>query len=375
MLNVAVGATMAYSSEGAVRLLDGMGTYTVNLLEQYQRNPQIHAMPCVFKSIREACKAPKIHEGRYILEKNILVGNVLKPRFNCLETGFSLFHATDYHVPRLKNTPVLATVHDAIMFKHTDMVNPRFRRAKNFFMKRFMQYADHYITGSKAMIDDLVNYWGIPEEKISVIYNGVAESWFDRILDAERHQILQKMGLFKPFFLATGTLQPRKNFERIIAAFQHLPAPLQKEVELVIVGKIGTVSDKLLAVIKEAETRGNVKWLNYVDQTALKALYQSAQALVFPSLSEGFGIPILEAFASKTPVITSNLSSMPEVAGDAALLVDPYQVDDIMQAMQNILEDKSLRDDKIARGIERVSMFSWKRCADQTIKIYKQLVA
>jgi alpha-1,3-rhamnosyl/mannosyltransferase len=143
---------------------------------------------------------------------------------------------------------------------------------------------------------------------------------------------MEKFGLAPGYFLFVGTLQPRKNVERIVAAYKSLPSELQEERHLVIAGQAGWGSASLLTQIQSLQQEGKCSWLKYVAAEDLKTLYQCAGAFVFPSLWEGFGIPVLEAFASRVPVITSNLSSLPEVAGDAAILIDPYSVSDLREA-------------------------------------------
>jgi glycosyltransferase involved in cell wall biosynthesis len=374
MLKLGLGATSIYSDDGSMRQkLDGIGVYTSNLLEEFQQFKDVSVSPCVFSSSPNVFQHEKMSTAGLIHEGNFTINNLLSKRFNIIDKEFDIFHATDYRVPKLKKTPVVATILDAIMLKTPEFANQRFRRTKNFLMKRFMQYADRYIAISSAIIDDLVNYWGVPEDKISVIHCGIASSWLQVIGEEERKKTLNQLGVSKPFFLAVGTLQPRKNFERIIDAFQSLPDALKNEYELIIVGKVGSNCDAALTKIQEAQKTGSVKWLNHIDEHSLKVLYQSSKALVFPSLAEGFGLPILEGFASRIPVITSNLSSMPEIAGNAAIQVDPYQTDEIAEAMNRLVNHSDFAEALIEKGSTRVLDFSWQKCARETFSLYEEL--
>lgn len=181
------------------------------------------------------------------------------------------------------------------------------------------------------MVPDLVEYWGVDENQISVIYQGISDWWLEKISVAEKEVVLNKFNLKKKFFLSVGTLQPRKNFSRIIQAYQLLPEAVQKEYKFVLVGKDGWQSTEIRNEIMRMTAENKVAWLQYVTQKELRILYQSAQLLLFPSLSEGFGWPILEAFASSIPVITSNTTSLPEIAGNAAYFVNPCSVEEISQ--------------------------------------------
>ncbi|MCD6040206.1 MAG: hypothetical protein K0S27_1606 [Gammaproteobacteria bacterium] len=291
-----------------------------------------------------------------------------------LEKKIDLFHAPDYLIPRFKKIPVLATLHDAIMLKHPAWCNPNFRKLKNFLIKNSLQWADHFIAISKAMVPDLIEFWGVDEKKISVIYQGISDWWLEKVPDEEKNHVLEKLNIKKNFCLSVGTLQPRKNFTRIIQAYEQLPAAMQKEHKLVLVGKDGWQSTQIRHDIMRATTENKAIWLQYVSQKELRILYQSAQLLLFPSLSEGFGSPILEAFASNIPIITSNLTSLPEIAGNAAYFVNPYSIEEITQGMITLLTNPSLCATLIKRGRERVQEFTLKKCAEETFKVYQKLL-
>lgn len=172
-----------------------------------------------------------------------------------------------------------------------------------------------------------------------------------------------------------GTLQPRKNLQRVLEAFQQLPKAVRREHPLVIVGRDGWSNEELLPQLEALQQRGEGRWLSYLPQTEVLALLQSAEALVFASLYEGFGLPVIEAFAAQCPVIASNTTSVQEVAGDATWSVDPSSVESISAAMLNVLQQNDHREQKIQRGLARAQQYTWQACAQQTLDVYRKVLA
>ncbi len=360
--------------------IDGIGVYTRNLLAEYQRlNYQV--IPVMFPSIRNLSVKPQLPQSLvfpypYSIESLTALLTPLGAILNQnIAKKISIFHATDYRIPKFKKIPVVATLHDAIMLKHPEWSNRSARNIKNWMMKTSVKWAQHFITGAAAIIPELVEYWGVDENKIDVVHHGIDDCWLAAIPAAEKARVLEKYKLPANFLLFVGTLQPRKNIDRIIKAFKQLPFELQREHKLVLVGKNGWQTQELLEEIKQLSANNTGVWLEYVPFDDLRALYQSAKLFLFPSLHEGFGMPILEAFASKTPVITSNITSMPEVAGDAAYLIDPYNVEQLQQAMYTLLSDTNLCLRYIQKGLNRVTQFSWKASAEKTLAIYQKLLS
>jgi len=202
----------------------------------------------------------------------------------------------------------------------------------------------------------------------------VGERWFESEPVSRIAAVQASYALAPGYLLFVGTLQPRKNVARIVEAFGRLPAQISAGRELVIAGKAGWRADDLVATLRSAAGAGRVRWLDYVDANDMHALYQGAAGFVFPSLYEGFGLPVLEAFASGIPVITSTTTSLPEVAGDAALLVEPTDVDAIAEAMASILEDSVLASRLRTAGLARARTFTWARCASKTVSVLRSLL-
>ena len=289
--------------------------------------------------------------------------------------AIDVFHATDYRIVRM-DCPVVATLHDALPISHPEWCSPRLRAVKNWLQKRAAQKADHVIAVSRFAVRELVECFGVDERRISVVHNGVGAEWFEAPPAEARDATLARHGLKPGYFLFVGTLQPRKNVERLLQAYLALPPVLRAARQLVIVGAPGWRSDDLVRQISAARQRGeNVAWLSELtDAAQLRHLYAGAGALVFPSLYEGFGIPVLEAFAAGLPVVASNATSLPEVCQGAALEFDPLSVPELSAAMTSMVRDDALRARCIAAGRRRALELTWDITARRTAAVYHSLL-
>ncbi len=291
-----------------------------------------------------------------------------------LDNQIDLFFAPDHHIPRFKNIPVVATIMDAIPLAHPKFVSQHLRRFKNSAFKKTVHWADHIVTISEYSKKDIIKYFAIEEEKISVVPLGVNDKFFDRVPEIEKQKVLEKYNLKLNFFVFVGTLQPRKNILRLIEAFELLPLEIQSTNPLVIIGKYGWGEEKLLKKLQKTDLNINIHWLQNVNDNELYALLQSAIGMVYPSLYEGFGLPLLEGFASKIPVITSNCTSLPEVGKDAVLYVDPFDSKDISKKMATLVFDKTLREEFVIKGSVRVKQFTWEVSAKKHIEVFKKVL-
>lgn len=250
---------------------------------------------------------------------------------------------------------------------------PKMHQLKQqLYLKYITRYQLASATGliavSKATKEDLVKRAGINPEKISVVYEGYDKKLFKPV---KQEIVRNRLKYFDievgKYFLFVGTIQPRKNLERLIQAFSKTTGT-----NLVIAGSKGWLSEAIYKLPRKLSIEDRVKFLGYVPEKDLPALYSGAQALVFPSLFEGFGLPILEAQACGCPVITSNISSMPEVAGKGALYVNPYSVDDIVKGMERV-QSTGYRVQLIKNGFENIKRFSWEKCAAQTLEVLESV--
>jgi glycosyltransferase involved in cell wall biosynthesis len=285
-----------------------------------------------------------------------------------------LLFETAHTLPLLKNPKLksLITVHDlgAEYLGHMHQVKQRLYLA--LMTKLQLKFADRIIAVSNATKKDLVERIGLPTKKIEVVYEGFNEELLS--------QTDPKGNIFKQFdiqkgnyFLFVGTIQPRKNLHRLIEAYVEIYGTAQKPPELVLAGGKGWLADPIYQHVYTFGLQDKIKFTGRVDDQTLVALYKNALCFVFPSLFEGFGLPILEAFSFGCPVITSNTSSTPEVAGDAALLVDPYDVSAIASAMKRLAKDPKLRTDLAKKGKVQVKKFSWENAAKETLKIVESM--
>lgn len=361
--------------------LDGIGTYSSALwrgLHDLEKElaHDIRIKPYAFGRDlpHMPCGTPSQLAARFPV--HALLSGVLKlPLANsqAIARDVDLFHATDHHIPRIAGVPTVATVMDVIPMLHPEWIKNDLRTLKSWLFNTAIRKADHIITISEFSKQDMVEHLNIAPERISVTPLGVEKAYFERINAVKRSAVLAQYGLKPGFFLFVGTLQPRKNVLRILKAFRQLPADVRREHPLVIVGRDGWNNEELLPQLATLEEQGEGRWLSYLPQPDVMALLQSAGALVFPSLYEGFGLPVIEAFASQCPVIASNSTSVPEVAGDAAWLVDPYSVDSIQAAMREVLSQAVLREERVQRGLKRALDYTWSECARQTLEIYRKV--
>lgn len=360
--------------------LDGIGVYTRELyraLQPIMTSEQSALMPFVMG----ADEVAEVDGQRALVlikrfGRHVLQAVTLGQRLNCshIKPEMNFFHATDHYIPFLRKTFVLATVMDIIPLIHPEWVTARHRKIKNWLFKKMILSAGHVITISEYSKQDLIKHLGIPPERISVTPLGVNPFYFEPVSAEYQTSVLAEHGLNPGFFLFIGTLQPRKNLEALLDAHACLPEAVQKAHPVVIVGQAGWKVEALLSRVEALSLEGKVKWLQYLPQDDVLVLLKNAQALVFISLYEGFGLPVLEAFAAGVPVIASETTSIPEVAGDAAYLLDPQDKQAIAEAMMHMIEDEDLRQACIEKGQARARLFSWARCAAETFQVYRKIM-
>ncbi|WP_236199169.1 glycosyltransferase family 4 protein [Pseudomonas pseudonitroreducens] len=381
-MRVGLGVTV-WAKGSIAGHLDGIGVYTRALwyaLSQnaQQKNSDLSLYPYAFgRQLPELeCGLPAKLGDRFSIHalRSTLCGAPVGLSAKTRER-IELFHATDHHIPQLRGVPVVANVMDLIPLLHPEWAASGLRSLKNWLFTRTVRSAEHLITISEYSKQDLINHLGIASERISVTPLGVAPEYFEKISPAEVTQTLAELRLQPGFFLFVGTLQPRKNLSRVLAAHKSLPADIRRRHPLIVVGRTGWKADELLTELQDLERRGEGRRFEYLPGRTVRALLQSASTLVFPSLYEGFGLPVIEAFAARCPVITSNTTSLPEVAGDAAILIDPTQTDAIAAAMRRILEEPEQTALRADLGLQRAFRYSWEACASETLEVYRRIRA
>ncbi len=356
--------------------VDGIGTYTTELLK-YGASQDSEEPPLrVVFGKKFAAAMPSSYALPMVYSAAAATAAMTGLPFlgaGKLESKIDLFHATDHYIPKLHRTPVVATIMDVIGIRHPEWVNPSLRHFKNALFKKAVGWADQIITISDYSATDIADWLGNSSPKITSIPLGVSEDYFQTVPADKKVQTLAKYDLQPGYFIAVGTLQPRKNVARIVQAHALLPAAMRKQHPLVVVGQNGWRTDELMVTLAQLEADGAGRWLKYVPRQDLFALLQCAQALVFPSLYEGFGLPVLEGFASAIPVITSNTTSLPEVTGDAALLVNPVSIEEISHAMRQVIEQPEVRASLISKGLMQAEKFTWQQTAQRTLEVYRSM--
>lgn len=355
--------------------VDGIGTYTRELMAAMPPSAQLQ--PYLFDAPASLWQGatPAMSFGPFAWQAlaatlpGVDFGGVRR----ALCSGIDVIHATDHLVPRLRGMPVVATIFDAIPLSHPEWVRYRFKGLKNELWRRTAFWAQHVITISDYSRQEIATHFRLPEERITAIPLGVGSQWFAPVDEAVGESVRVRCALPNRYFVSVGTLQPRKNINRLLLAHASLPEHLQREFPLIVVGKPGWGCEDVIAQFTGGALK-YVRWLQHLPDADLQVVIKRATALVFPSLHEGFGLPVLEAFAAGVPVVASNTTSIPEVAGDAALLIDPLRIDELADAMRRIAENSGLASQLIARGRHRVRAFTWQACAEKTLRVYESMV-
>ncbi|MBI3811892.1 MAG: glycosyltransferase family 4 protein [Nitrospirae bacterium] len=286
---------------------------------------------------------------------------------------YDLYHETNY-IPMPFDGPTIITVFDLsfYLYRETHPID-RIRHLEKYFYPR-LNLANHFITISEASRQEMVKHLGLPLNKITVTYLGF-DDYFKPVTGDAVTSAISQYGLQAGFYiLCLGTLEPRKNITAVLQAYAMLPKRIQLKYPLVLAGGKGWLMDNLEDEIRRLGIASTTVLTGYVPREHLPALYSGAAVFVYPSLYEGFGLPPLEAMACGTPVITSNVSSLPEVVGDAGIMVDPYDVKRLRDEIKRVLEDSSLRASLGERGVARAKQFTWENCARQTLDVYKRVM-
>ena len=295
---------------------------------------------------------PLEYPGRYSLSA------ILMPP-KCLD-DFDIIHCPTVAAPFFfkPNAKVVMTVHDLIPLLFPQWHILRRRLYFKFFLNYRFRFVDQFIAVSAHTKKDLIRCFGISPQKISVVHEGAAEHFSPGNGDKQ------------DYFLAVGTIEPRKNLRRIIKAFLQVREKTNPPHKLLIAGAKGWNCQKDIMLMKQHWP--HIEMLGYVPDKNLPELYRRATCLIYPSLYEGFGLPVIEAMACGCPVITSNLSSLPEIAGDAAIQINPYNTDELAGAMIRLAGDQSLQRELANSGLKRSTEFTWDHCARQTLAVYEK---
>jgi glycosyltransferase involved in cell wall biosynthesis len=350
----------------ALSRLDRQNTYC--LIGSPEKAGEIGALPPNFKTVP-------------FLQPDTTVRGYFEFRVILRRLGCDLVHIPHlFWMPRALPCPYVMTVHDVLEHMSRAREKSGLRRSIHFHLtRRVLMGAARVFAVSKFTKSELEKLFGIPANRIEVIYNAIDERFLHgHATQADRDLIEQRYIVNYPFLLYAGRISPHKNLVRIIEAFSALKAELAKEnkypdLKLIIIGDELSKHPDLRRTVIKSGVQNDVRFLGFVPIDVLRIFYDMAKIFVFPSLYEGFGLPPLEAMVHGTPVVTSNTSSLPEVVGNAAVLVNPENVFEIRRALQRVLADQLLREKMKQRSYEQSQLFSWDKSASRVLQVYEEV--
>lgn len=360
----------------------GVSRYTNNLVYALSQEKEV-ALSFFGASYRQFDQLNQIADGlldlsdqsmKYIkrLPPSLLAG-LWRLGFNKIHQtmpNVDVFHSWDWLQPPDTEIPIVSTIHDLALLRYPETAHPRIKKMHERSWKVLKKHRSHLIAVSESTKNDVVKYLGYPPYLVHVVYEALPQEYrltSDRLTEEKYDELRVKLGLNRPYILFVGTREPRKNLKRLIQAWE----PLAKDIALLVAGADGwdSSADFNTSLMQEK----GLRFLGRVSDGELAVLYGEAELFAYPSLYEGFGLPILEAFHEGTPVLTSNISGILEVAGNACELVDPLEVEGIRQGILNIFSENAQEQQKrLQRMIIRSQMFSWEKTAQESIKVYAQ---
>ncbi|MCB9139813.1 MAG: glycosyltransferase family 4 protein [Caldilineaceae bacterium] len=365
----------------AVHQHAGLSRYATRLIEHLWREQRDRADLTLFYNAHsghtlppglQAIPARTLDQGQYRWRLGAFAGQKLGlPRYGRAILGEEprgLYHATEHLLPRLP-VPTLLTVHDLIFERYPEHHTRTNRAFLHQAMPAFVRAASHVIAVSEQTRRDLMEFYKTPPEKITVIYEGIDAGFAPAPAD-EVARVRAAYSPDRPYLLMVGTLEPRKNHLTAVRSLARLKAAGYPH-RLLVVGGKGWLFDEIQARIGALNLEDDVRFTGYAPDADLPPLYSGAAAVLLPSLYEGFGFPVLEAMACGAPVACSNASSLPEVAGDAALLVPPTDDEALAAAVGRLLDDGELAAGLVAAGKRQAARFTWSRCAAETAALYE----
>ncbi|MBW7943817.1 glycosyltransferase family 4 protein [Patescibacteria group bacterium] len=336
-------------------------------MRQKQRLEDFAQEVCRFRSGRHQARIqsypPKVQEFLW----NSLGKNHIRKIFPDVE----VFHSWDWLQPPDKDLPLVSTIHDLAILRYPETALPKVVKLHQHSWKVLRQQRAQVITVSQATRRDVIELLHFPPQDVHVVYESLPLESLQvsqRLTEERQEQIKQQLQLNQPFILCVGTREPRKNLRRAIEAWW----PLRQDVQLIVAGAAGWDQTEEL---QEKLQSTQLRFLGKVTDEELAVLYGEAELLLYPSLYEGFGLPILEAFHFGTPVVTSNTSAMPEIAGNAAELVEPTSVESIRKGIVKVLtENNEAGRRRLQQMIIRLQLFNWQRVAEETCKVYRKAI-
>jgi glycosyltransferase involved in cell wall biosynthesis len=313
------------------------------------------------------CSVPaRLRAVRYAWEQVLLPFQTRKHHLN-------LLHSLGYVQPLKLSCKSVVTIHD-LNFYNIKM-SPFRRAVLQYFVSRSAMSADHIITVSEFSKKQIVEFLGVPPEKVTVTYNAVKEKLSNAV---KLEELEERYNAKQPYIFGLSSPSPHKNIANLVRAFALLKQRKDtRNLKLILSGRLPKGSSDLTKALNDTSNsvRDDIIFTGYVSDAMLTSLYLYAEVFVFPSLYEGFGIPIIEAFSCGAPVVCSKMAAIPEVAGDAALYFDPYNVEEMADAIGTVLSKTTLREELVNKGKARAKLFTWEKVAEQTLAVYQKLLS
>lgn len=356
----------------------GVGSYVTHLIQGLKTANKKHRYALMVTS-RQAAALPDYFKEFEIYtvpfsSENHVMGDpwefILLPRL-LRNNAIDIFHGPAFMAPPFhKGFQSVATIHDLVAFHHPHTIPMKYAFYMRFLIKLMIRRAGGIITDSEFIRNEIIKMFHVDEKKVFAIPIAASEM-FKPTEDKSRIEKLKELyGINKRYFLHVGNIEPRKNLTNLFRACDRVWERLGQDFQLVVVGKKGWLYRGIFDTLRETKCAHDVIFTGYVREEDIPALYSGADFFIFPSIYEGFGLPILEAMRCGTPVITSNVSSMPEVAGDAALYVDPSKPEDIAEKILELVYNKTLREKMREKGFLQAAKFSWEKTARKILNVY-----
>jgi len=355
----------------------GIGSYVRNLVQSIARRPEAQAYAFrVYVRTEDLAAVPELPENFTVVEEGspgYSVSELTRFAWRLFRDRLDLFHATHYVIPPLARARAVVTIHDIIHVLYPQFLPNRAAQLyARVMIRRALKRADRILTVSYNSKRDLVDYFGIAPARIDVVYNGVARQFRSDVPRAERDRVAARYGLSRPYLLFLGGEKPHKNVRNVIRAFAEARRERALPHTLVLAGPMPRNRNRVEALIDALELDSCVNRPGIVPDEDLPGLFAGADAFLYPTLYEGFGLPVIEAMACGVPVLTSSTSALQEVAGGYAYLVDPMDVAAIARGIVVLATDPARRSEFADLGRRRARDFSWDRAAEQTLKIYAE---
>ena len=358
----------------------GIGAYIANLLESIARRPEAQRYRFrvyIQSADREA--VPPLPENFEIVSEDApgySIAELTHFAWRLLRDRLDLFHATHYVIPPLYRARAVVTIHDIIHILYPQFLPSRAALLyARVMIRRALRRADRIITVSYNSKRDLVDYFGIAPARVDVIYNGVADRFHPGVTRAERDRVAARYGLPRPYLLFLGGEKPHKNVRNVLRGFAEARRERALPHALVLAGPMPKNRSRVEALIAALDLGSRVLRPGIVPEEDLPGLFAGADAFLYPTLYEGFGLPVVEAMACGVPVLTSSTSALQEIAGGYAYLVDPMDVDAIARGIADLATDAARRAEFAELGKRRARDFSWDRAAEATLKVYAEALA